>query len=157
MDSAKKLAELLVDRDLKIAVVESVTGGQLQAAMTSVSGASKYFVGGVTAYNIDQKVKLLGVDREHAASVNCVSAEVAQQMLAGVLVMFDADFAVATTGYAEPWPEASVAEPFAYVAVGTATNMRVEKVDTSHRTRNAAQAFVTDYAIKLALQILCEV
>jgi nicotinamide-nucleotide amidase len=102
---------------LSLAVAESLTAGNVQARVASVSGSSEYFRGGVTAYTIDQKVKLLGVDRGAAKKVNCVSAEIAEQMARGACALFDADVAVATTGYAEPSPGNGVAAPFAWWAV----------------------------------------
>ena len=98
-------------------MAESLTAGHLQARVAAVSGASEFFLGGVTAYSLAQKVKLLGVDRTAAKRVNCVSAEVAEQMARGVCEMFGADFGVATTGYAEPSAADGVAAPFAWWAV----------------------------------------
>jgi nicotinamide-nucleotide amidase len=100
-----------------LAVAESLTSGRLQALVGAIPGASNFFLGGLTAYNLDQKVGLLGVDRAGAAAVNCVSAAVAEQMARGVSERFGSDFGVATTGYAEPSPDFSVAIPFAWWAV----------------------------------------
>jgi nicotinamide-nucleotide amidase len=100
-----------------LAVAESVTCGRLQARIGRVSGASAYFLGGITAYTLDQKCRHLGVDRAAAAAVNCVSASVAEQMARGVCLMFGAEFGVATTGYAERYAVLNVTDPFAWWAV----------------------------------------
>ncbi len=102
---------------LTLAAAESLTAGHVQARIAAVSGSSEYFLGGVTAYSLDQKVRLLGVDRAAARKVNCVSAAVAEQMAVGALKLFGADVAVATTGYAEPSPADGVAAPQAWWAV----------------------------------------
>ncbi|HSI09814.1 MAG: CinA family protein [Rariglobus sp.] len=102
---------------LTLAAAESLTGGRIQSAVTAVSGASGYFLGGVTAYTLDQKVKLLGVNRAAARKTNCVSAEIAEQMARGAVLLFGADLAVSTTGYAEPSPVNHVDNPFAYWAL----------------------------------------
>ena len=102
---------------LTLAVAECMAGGRLQAAITAVSGASEFFIGGLTAYTLDQKVRHLGVKRAAAAKVNAVSSDVAAQMACGAARFFGADVAVATTGYAEPAPEFGVDEPFAYWAI----------------------------------------
>jgi nicotinamide-nucleotide amidase len=102
---------------LKLAVAESLTCGRLQARIGAVSGASDYFLGGVTAYSLEQKVGLLGVDRAEAAAANCVSARIAEQMARGACVLFRADIGVATTGYAEPSVDQGVAIPFAWWAI----------------------------------------
>lgn len=102
---------------LTLAVAESLTCGRLQAKVGEISGASTFFLGGVTAYSLDQKADLLRVSRKAARKVNSVSAEVAGQMARGVRKLFGADVGVATTGYAEPSPEWSVEVPFAWWAV----------------------------------------
>lgn len=89
---------------LTLAVAESLTGGRLQALVTAESGASAFFLGGLTAYTTIQKVRHLGVNRETATAVDSVSAEVAWQMARGACALFGADVAIATTGYAEPAP-----------------------------------------------------
>jgi nicotinamide-nucleotide amidase len=105
---------MLRDPRLTLAVAESLTCGRLQARIGAISGASEFFLGGVTAYALDAKVRHLGVDRAEAAAVNGVSARVAEQMARGACVLFGADLGLATTGYAEPSAEWRVAEPFAW-------------------------------------------
>lgn len=102
---------------LTLAVAESLTCGRLQARIGAISGASDFFLGGVTAYSLEQKVGLLGVDRVEAEATNCVSGRVAEQMARGACVLFGADVGVATTGYAEPSVERGVAVPFAWWAL----------------------------------------
>lgn len=106
---------LLREPNLTLAVAESLTCGHLQAQIGRISGASNFFLGGITAYTIDQKVRHLGVERAAAAAVNCVSAAVAEQMARGAAELFGADLALATTGYAEPAQGVTV--PFAWWAL----------------------------------------
>jgi PncC family amidohydrolase len=119
-DLAQRIGAVLKAKGLTIAVAESLTAGKVQDAFGSVSGASDYFRGGMTAYHIDQKVKHLGVDRELAELCNCVSAAVAYQMADGVRKLMGTDISIATTGYAEPPVEGMEAYAFACVLVGTA-------------------------------------
>lgn len=114
MSSPAALKELcLRPPRLTLAVAESLTSGHVQALIGSVSGASEYFRGGVTAYTLDQKVRHLGVERVAAAAVNCVSEDIARQMARGACALFGSDAAVATTGYAQSLAEQGVAAPFA--------------------------------------------
>lgn len=118
MTPAEELKKLLLLRPRwTLAVAESLTVGRLQAEIAAVSGASAYFLGGVTAYGLEQKVSLLGVNRRHARAVNCVSQRVAAEMAVGAAELFGADLAVATTGYAEPAPAQKVKTPHAWWAV----------------------------------------
>jgi len=102
---------------LTLAVAESITCGHLQTAIGAVSGASEFFLGGLTAYTIPQKLRHLGVDRMTAETVNAVSSEVAEQMARGACTFFGSDLALATTGYAEPAPAHNAATPVAYWAL----------------------------------------
>jgi len=118
MSRAAELKRLMMRRPrLTLAVAESLTAGHVQAQVAAVSGASNYFLGGITAYTLDQKVKLLGVSRAHAKRVNCVSQRVAVEMAFGATRLFGADLAVATTGYAEPARAAGVKSPMAWWAI----------------------------------------
>lgn len=143
----------------RLAVAESMTGGRLQARITEISGASGFFLGGVTAYALAQKVALLGVDEAHAAAVNCVSERVAGEMALGACRLFRADIALATTGYAEPSPADGVTDPFAWVALAVAAGgdpklVRVSRVECSGAGRTEAQARVADAALALLLERL---
>jgi len=102
---------------LTLGVAESVTCGRLQASIGAISGASRFFVGGLTAYTLDEKVRHLGVDRATAESANSVSREVAEQMARGACLFFNCDLALATTGYAEPSLDWNVPQPFAWWAL----------------------------------------
>jgi nicotinamide-nucleotide amidase len=156
--AARDVKELLLARpNWTLAVAESLTCGQLQAAVGAVSGASAYFRGGVTAYTLDQKVQLLGVDRRAAKRVNCVSSAVAEAMAAGAARMFGADFAVATTGYAEP--AEAVPVPFAWWAIarrqrGRSQILAVGRVECPGATRTEVQAMVAEAALAELVEAL---
>jgi nicotinamide-nucleotide amidase len=118
MDSGIELKQLMLRSPrLTLAVAESLTAGHVQTRIAAVSGASNYFLGGITAYSLGQKVKHLGVNRAHARKVDCVSQRVAVEMAQGACVLFGADLAVATTGYAEPNPKARLKTPLAWWAI----------------------------------------
>lgn len=118
MHPSTELKRLLLREPLlTLSVAESLTCGHVQARIGEASGASGYFLGGVTAYSLEQKVKLLGVERVAAIPANSVSREVAEQMARGACIMFGSDLAVATTGYAEPSIEAGAEMPHAWWAL----------------------------------------
>jgi len=102
---------------LTLGVAESLTGGHLQARVAAESGASAYFMGGVTAYTIARKVDLLGVNRAKAKACNGVSGEVARQMARGACKLMKCNLGVSTTGYAEPDLLNGVPAPKAHWAV----------------------------------------
>lgn len=86
------------------AAAESLTSGLVQHRFGAVSGVSDIRAGGVTAYSLEAKVSILGVDPEHAKQVNCVSERVAKEMARGVADLYGVRFGVSTTGYAGVWP-----------------------------------------------------
>jgi nicotinamide-nucleotide amidase len=127
VNRAAEIAQWLRERHWKLAVAESITAGHLQALVTSISGASDYFVGGITVYDLDRKVELLGVDARLAFACNGVSAEVVEQMARGAIRLFRTECALATTGYAEPSASWNVTTPFAFCCAALATG-----ADTIH-------------------------
>ena len=97
--SAKVLTALTGKR---LATAESLTGGGIGQAITSVSGASAVFAGGILSYTNEVKHKVLGVPVETLNTCGAVSAPVAQAMAQGARKVIGADVAVAVTGLAGP-------------------------------------------------------
>jgi nicotinamide-nucleotide amidase len=144
---------------LTLAVAESLTCGRLQARIGAISGASDFFLGGLTAYTIAQKVRHLGVDRTHAEQVNAVSREVAEQMACGACAFFGSDLALAATGYAEPAPDHGVMQPLAYWALAhrcadQTLVLRHGRVERAGAARVEMQEAVTDAALQGLLSYL---
>jgi nicotinamide-nucleotide amidase len=99
---AARIVGLLTQRRQSIAVAESLTGGLLGAAITTVPGASAVFRGGVIAYAMDLKEALLGVPAALLAERGAVDPDVAGAMAAGVRERLGAAIGAATTGVAGP-------------------------------------------------------
>ncbi|MEU7024282.1 nicotinamide-nucleotide amidohydrolase family protein [Streptomyces sp. NPDC046203] len=117
MNEAARVLELLAERDHTLAVAESLTGGLVAAELTGVPGASRSFLGSVTAYATPLKERLLGVDGALLAERGAVDPEVASQMAAGVRELLGADWGIATTGVAGPDPQDGQPVGTVYVAV----------------------------------------
>jgi nicotinamide-nucleotide amidase len=125
----ESIKELLIVQHQTIAVAESVTAGHMQAALASAENASKFFQGGITAYNLGQKARHLEVEPIHAEACNSVSEQVASQMARNVTQLFASDWGIGITGYAAPVPECSVDEPYAFYAIAFKDKvLRVEKI-----------------------------
>jgi nicotinamide-nucleotide amidase len=104
------VGRLLRDSGKTLACAESLTGGELGARITSVPGASDYFLGSAVCYSARAKREILGVTQETIDGPGLVSAECAREMAAGARRLFGADLALALTGAAGPQPHAG-AEP----------------------------------------------
>lgn len=87
------------------------------AAFVSLSGASSYFLGGMCTYHLDQKVKFLGVNRDHAAETNCVSDAIVKEMARGIVKLYKSRIGIAASGYVEPFPARSIMRPYVYVCL----------------------------------------
>ena len=85
-----------------LAVAESCTGGGIGAQITAVPGSSAYFKGGVIAYDNAVKQAMLGVKAETLQARGAVSAEVAEQMAAGVRDRLQSTWGLSITGIAGP-------------------------------------------------------
>ena len=96
--------DALCARDRTLAVAESMTGGELAARLTGVSGMSSTFLGGVVAYTPRVKQMVLGVPAE--ALDDPVSEEVARAMANGVRMRLGSTFGVGITGNAGPTADA---------------------------------------------------
>ncbi len=96
------IGQLLIDNDQTLAVAESCTGGELGKTITSVSGASKYFIGGLITYADSAKIDLLSVSKSLLEKHGAVSQECAKAMADGCRKKFDSDYALSITGIAGP-------------------------------------------------------
>ncbi len=92
----------LLARSAMLGVAESCTGGYLAHLMTSVPGSSRYFAGGVVAYDNAIKVNQLGVDPALISMHGAVSREVVEAMAEGVRDLLQTHYALATSGIAGP-------------------------------------------------------
>lgn len=99
---AKHLGHLLNVRNWRIAVAESATGGLVGHQISSVSGSSRYFWGGVIAYANETKRGLLGVQEATLRQWGAVSPQVAAQMARGACQSLGVDVGVSLTGIAGP-------------------------------------------------------
>ena len=102
------VARLLRERELTLALAESVTGGLVGHRVTNVPGSSAYLRGAVVAYANRAKRELLGVRQETLDAHGAVSEQTAAEMAAGARRVFGTDLGLATTGIAGP--EAATAE-----------------------------------------------
>ncbi|MEW6723648.1 MAG: competence/damage-inducible protein A [Bacillota bacterium] len=99
---ASVVGRLLIGRKATLAVAESCTGGLLGGALTAVPGASRYFIGGVQAYDNRVKKQLLGVARADLELAGAVSPETAIAMARGVQNLLGCDYGLSITGIAGP-------------------------------------------------------
>lgn len=98
---AEELARVMKEKKLSLAVAESLTGGSVSAKIVEISGASSFYKGSITAYDVQVKMDVLGVPPDLIEKNGVVSAEVAEAMAIGVKKLLKADIGLGTTGLAE--------------------------------------------------------
>jgi PncC family amidohydrolase len=96
------VGELLRRRGLRLAVAESCTGGLIGHRITNIPGSSTYYMGSVTAYAYEAKVRLLGVRWGTLEKYGAVSKETVLEMSRGVRKALAADIGIAVSGIAGP-------------------------------------------------------
>lgn len=139
------VSNFLLAQKLTISAAESVSVGKVQALLASRDGASQWFRGGLCAYSLDSKVRLLDVEPVHAESVNCVSATVAEQMATGVAKAFQTDVGISTTGFVTPH-----VAPYAFVGIyfqGASYSLGVKPIGGSREQQQEDYAFAAIYCL----------
>lgn len=123
-DIARDVIQLLKKNGDTVGVAESLTGGGIMAALTSVSGASAVFRGGVVSYATPLKQHLLNVDADLISTHGVIHEDVAAQMAAGARTITKVDntdttWGISTTGVAGPTPQDG--KPVGMVFIGIAS------------------------------------
>jgi nicotinamide-nucleotide amidase len=98
---AEAVAKLLKQKNLKLSVAESLTGGMITSRLVDIPGISENFLEGIVSYSNDSKVKRLGVSEETLLRFGSVSAETAAEMSEGLLID-ETNISISTTGIAGP-------------------------------------------------------
>lgn len=120
----ESLREIFLETGESLSVMESVTGGLLSDAITSMPGVSSFFKGGLVAYQDEIKARF-GVSDLLIRQYGAVSPQVAAEMAAASRKLFGSDWGISTTGVAGPdalaAPDGSPIKP-GTVFIGLASN-----------------------------------
>jgi nicotinamide-nucleotide amidase len=147
---AEVIGRMLKLNGKTLAVAESCTGGYISHLITSLPGCSAFYNGSVTAYSNLIKENILAVNPETIIEFGAVSEQVAKEMAVGVRNVFNADFALATTGIAGP-DGGTEEKPVGtvWIAVASENDVIAQKfIFGDNRERNISRSSQT------ALQIL---
>lgn len=150
----KQLCEHVLEalKGKTLATAESCTGGGIGAAITSVSGSSLVYKGGIISYQNEVKRDLLGVSEYDLRTYGPVSSFVAEQMAAGARKALQVDVAVSVTGLAGPEGD-DYGKPVGTVYIGYSDEM-VSFARKFHFCGNREE--VRNQAIENAFQIILE-
>ncbi len=115
-------------RNATLAVAESCTGGLLAERITSVSGSSRYFLGGAVVYSNALKTGFADVPADLIQKHGAVSREVAAALAEGIRRRCGATFGIGITGVAGP-TGGSAEKPVGLVFHGLAAENGTEVVE----------------------------
>lgn len=144
------IGEMLRKHHATLAVAESATAGGLADRITSVPGASDYFVGGFITYTRAMKTEMLGVDPELLQRFGPVSKEIAEAMALGAKRRTGATYALSVTGNAGPATDGEEA-PVGMIHVGLASPAGVTSLQ---RQFLSDRARIRAFAGQMALDFL---
>ncbi len=149
---AEDLASLVAtlrERGETVAAAESLTGGLVAAALTSVPGSSAVVRGGVVVYATPLKADLAGVDPAALAEHGAVHPLIADQLAAGARIACRASWGIGLTGVAGPDPQDGVEPGVVHLAVSGAggTTVRTVGIDGNRHQVRAG-------AVRAALRLL---
>ncbi len=138
------VGQLLKEKGLSLAVMESCTGGLLAATLTDVSGSSAYFKGGLIAYSNEAKIAG-GVAPGLISDYGTISHEVAQAMAQAARLYWRADIGVSITGIAGPDEVEGKPVGMVYIGIDDGRAVRVvpgnypgNRIQITRRATNAA-------------------
>lgn len=154
---AVRVAATLLDRQIRIAVAESCTGGYVAKLLTDVPGSSRWFDCGFVTYSNESKQRQLGVSAGTLSQHGAVSENVVLEMAVGALVASHARLAVAISGVAGP-DGGTALHPVGDVWFGRTTRQADDSVGAIavHRRfpgdRDAIRRHSAAYALELLLE-----
>ena len=148
------VGRLLKKAGMTLSAAESCTGGEISHLITSVPGASAYYLGSVTSYAVSVKEKVLGVPAETIEKFGVVSGEVAAAMAEGVRKVTGSDYAISTTGLAGPDGDALNPVGTVWIGVAGPNGVKTEKRHFRNDRKRNIQRFSAEALNILRLQIL---
>jgi nicotinamide-nucleotide amidase len=143
-ERADRVAELALDRGVRIAVAESLTAGRISSVLGRGESASEWYRGAVVAYDEEVKFEVLGVARGPVVTDDCARA-----MATGVRRLLGADVALGITGVGGPGPDEGCRPGTVHLAVA-----RADGVESRHAVLEGDPADVVAAATTLALDEL---
>ena len=148
------VAAILIERQWRLALAETTTGGLVSVRFVRLPGSSAYFDRGVVAYSQEAKVQALDVDPLVTRTHGVVSAESARAMAQGLQRLSQAELVLAETGIAGPIRGRSP-KPLGmtYFALHTPTGLLEDEMQFDG-DRHAIQEQIAEHALDMIAKYL---
>ncbi len=145
---------LLQMRGMTLAVAESCTGGLLAERITSLSGSSRYFLGGAVVYSNELKTQFANVPKALIDKHGAVSREVAAALAEGIRKRCVSSYGIGITGVAGP-TGGTEQKPVGLVYVALAGDEGTQVVERSFPgDRKRIRWFATQQALEMMRRAL---
>ncbi|WP_202406513.1 competence/damage-inducible protein A [Virgibacillus salexigens] len=122
-----KVIDLLIKKQKKLAVAESITGGLFTGKISSVSGVSSVFEGGIVSYAAHVKQHVLDISEETLTDKGTISEACALAMAKNVAVKLGVPVGIGFTGVAGPDEVEGQPVGTVYIAIYDDGKEQVEK------------------------------
>ena len=147
----KNLVKILIKKKLKIAFVESCTGGMLASKITSISGASKVFGIGLVTYSNQAKINVLKVNKSIIQKYGAVSPKCCEAMVKNLAKISKAQINVSITGIAGP-NGGTKTKPIGLVYIGVKKNNKL--LITKNIFKQKSRKTIQNATVKRTLEII---
>lgn len=145
---------LLQMRGMTLAVAESCTGGLLAERITSLSGSSRYFLGGAVVYSNPLKTQFANVPKALLDRHGAVSREVAASMAEGIRKRCVSSYGIGITGVAGP-SGGTEQKPVGLVYIALASEEGTQVVERNFPgDRKRIRQFSTQQALEMIRRAL---
>lgn len=151
---AKAVLNLCRKHKLRLATVESCTGGLIAATLTDIAGSSDVMECGFITYSNEAKTMLVGVPEKMFQTHGAVSKQVAIAMAEGGIKHSRADIAVAVTGIAGP-DGGSESKPVGLVHIAVAYKNR-QTLHYEAQFGSGRRSRIRQAAVEQALTLIIE-
>jgi len=153
MSLNKKIISLIKRKKMKLAIVESCTGGMLSSAITSVSGSSKVFNLGLVTYSNQAKTNILKVPQKIIKKYGAVSVQCCLAMVNNLSKISNSKVCISITGIAGP-KGGSKQKPVGLVYIGIKIGKKV--MINKCNFKNKGRIFIQKQTVKKSLNLLAQ-
>ena len=151
MSLNKKLISIIKRKKMKLAIVESCTGGMLSSAITSVSGSSKVFTMGLVTYSNQAKTNILKINKKIIKKYGAVSFQCCLAMANNLSKISKSKICISITGIAGP-KGGSKQKPVGLVYIGIRVGKKI--IVNKCNFKNKGRAYIQRQTVKKSLNLL---
>lgn len=147
----KKVVELLMENNITVGSIESLTGGLFASTITRIPGVSKVYKGTIVSYATEIKENLVKVDKQVINEKGVISRECALEMAKKGKELLNADLVVSFTGNAGPSSMENKEAGLVYIGLAFRSDIEVYELKFKG-TRNLIRKKCVDFAFNKILE-----